>query len=149
MCLHKGPGQHVTTHFLPSLPLSVDSSRWPAHRVSMHPDVCEVWVCLISAAQRHWVRVLQRFLARGFLPRLGEGGHNPAVTRGIGCDVNITAKASLLCYSCARVDTQREGKKTRHSKRGKKTSFIPKTALLRITASWVCGCVGGTEGFFF
>lgn len=85
MCHYKGRGQHLTTHFLPSLSLSpcgqflmTCSSREysPSHSGSVgqclnteagKQDVCRVWKCQIGAAQRHRVRMLQHFLAQWFL----------------------------------------------------------------------------------
>lgn len=111
---HKGKEQQLTIHFLSlsrsrcgqflmtclSREYSLSHSGSVGQSLNTQAekqDVCRVWICHIGAAQRHKVRMLQDFLALWFLLPVwvteGQDGHILAV---IGCDVNISADASLL-----------------------------------------------------
>lgn len=124
MRLYKGLGHDLTPHFLLSPPISPslrgqfpmtcssrEYSSWPSESVhsALTPD--DLWVCQISAAQTQSLDA-----ATGIPPpSLGQDVH----TLSVGCDVNTTAKASLLGHSRARVESY-DVKKTRKDTRGEK-----------------------------
>lgn len=100
--------------------------------------VCRVWVCQIDAMQRHWVRMLQHFLAQWFLL--------PVWVRMATHSRHGTHRLwrKHYCWSLAARHSWTRVKlydvKKQKILEGRNTRSYTKNALLQITASWVCGC---------